>query len=1199
MSQALPSFIVPVDLKAFVINEYTTTNSKWKDMSVFYPNINELIGNKLIVENLFNDNGNDFEDDDMGIRLHWTLPSALAHGLQHKGALNFPNVPNRWLILRLQNKDGQAAQKAWVVESDFVGEDGTCDWLKLANEKYTSTSIGKVYDFEEWAESHEDRPPLTAIAPGNPTFAACFDSCENVFAFHDDLDDLNKEDAFSLAYLLVGWYSNGKLDPLNPNGKTNNELWKLRLADLQAKWGSGTTEWPAAGYQTICHASLQQVAWDNGSDKTNPIRKAATNMALGNTPLEGISARIAEQTGANERLLAAFQYDLLKSVKSVEEIRSQVEAQGFSPINGGTIWAIEATDEAKDQDGNPLANFPTQDFFDNENDFTTLQDTFNKLNADQRQLDKHIRTKNSLQVAFRAAWDRKILGATVDVKIEELSQAILSINQKITHLQANVGFENDDHFQIGAYQRTINQLLKYTERQTQDGEGHVTTEASGPYRLVRKKMPNFWQANDPNVLFSGPSVDNCQAYRTTNKNEKLTCRLAQDIIEKIGFKKQQSSETALEIKSLSGTPRYSLGAKADFPKDIAESLFYETLLLDAAWTKVIVTAYFTAQSSSYDEQLTTAITDFLNPENSGSTSPYQILGFETATDKEKYSKENISAIGKANFFNSIARFPWKAPWAPLYMLWEVAWYPDYSNGQPFSFGNWAWDGKTYKWQGQLNTTSPKTLQGHTILSDAAQEWLKSKLGDFTRKEAINYLAQALGGLSDQLLMRGQAIRLPLLEKAGDDAKLVNNYQHCESESDYFLPMLGENSDFYPIRAGHFNINQLWFVDAFGQIQQVVKWDYNNSKPIYAGSQLAALDYKTTTENIYELRPKISQAARLLFRWNSAKDDIETNSNPSTSPVHGWLLYHYINKNIWVYDNVSNALGTLIYQKDTKKLSWQTAPLIPLDSQGNVQTIEAVVKDSSLLAFLKSLVAATDCWESLRDIIEATGTSLETKGTQQQASLAQHISQPLALIKANISLETYGLPAYPQTKSTQWKESTQEQVRGMEGLKFNLSLGNQKYRKDGLIGFFKNQDFSKIHLSLNTSKPANNYFETNDLMLEMNKEPLELTLLLDTRGGVTARTGVLPEKFIDLPDDLVDKPLENMELLLNIAPVLNNAKRPYIPLANEQDNSWTWLHTDKDGKWQQQALSAELPKQLFGANRLQEGIVRLAKPTSND
>jgi hypothetical protein len=57
-----------------------------------------------------------------GIHLHWALPDALTRGRAPAGGeIDFPHVPNRWLVLRTGlDTGGQSECKMWVVQSDFL-----------------------------------------------------------------------------------------------------------------------------------------------------------------------------------------------------------------------------------------------------------------------------------------------------------------------------------------------------------------------------------------------------------------------------------------------------------------------------------------------------------------------------------------------------------------------------------------------------------------------------------------------------------------------------------------------------------------------------------------------------------------------------------------------------------------------------------------------------------------------------------------------------------------------------------------------------------------------------------------------------------------------------------------------------------------------------------------------------------------------
>ena len=97
-----------------------------------------------------------------GIYLHWTLPKALRHGI-HKddGSTEFPLVPNRWLVVRMQTGAANAT-KAWVLESDYLsapdGSDpGTSPFVDPRTAGHDglpqATAIGRALLLKDFSET--------------------------------------------------------------------------------------------------------------------------------------------------------------------------------------------------------------------------------------------------------------------------------------------------------------------------------------------------------------------------------------------------------------------------------------------------------------------------------------------------------------------------------------------------------------------------------------------------------------------------------------------------------------------------------------------------------------------------------------------------------------------------------------------------------------------------------------------------------------------------------------------------------------------------------------------------------------------------------------------------------------------------------------------------------------------------------------
>src|SRR5262249_754225 len=151
----------------------------------------------------------------------------------------------------------------------------------------------------------------------------------------------------------------------------------------------------------------------------------------------------------------------------------------------------------------------------------------------------------------------------------------------------------------------------------------------------------------------------------------------------------------------------------------------------------------------------------------------------------------------------------------------------------------------------------------------------------------------LGGFHAALLMKRQRMQLPVGDTLGlNNGLLLNRF------SNEIMPaaVAGENThsplplnSYNPLRAGWMRLNRLWVVDVFGQKIEL-------TPAPTAGLRAASLvPYGDNPQDPFVgLPPRITQAARLLFRWLSAADDVaEMNSDPATTPVFGWVLFNHL------------------------------------------------------------------------------------------------------------------------------------------------------------------------------------------------------------------------------------------------------------------------------------------------------------------
>lgn len=185
-----------------------------------------------------------------GIYLHWAMPDALMEGApkkthqepeyldkttdlegkistgeefenenahsELKDEFKFPQLPDRWLVVRtypgaaLSSPGEPANVRAWVIESDTLEIESINLW----------ESPGPSSASDE----------MTAIGPGNgdPTWTVTYDNAEGRFTFYDS----GPSNPGPLNYLVTGWYSDKRADPLWKNSNYERTFWFDILKEL-------------------------------------------------------------------------------------------------------------------------------------------------------------------------------------------------------------------------------------------------------------------------------------------------------------------------------------------------------------------------------------------------------------------------------------------------------------------------------------------------------------------------------------------------------------------------------------------------------------------------------------------------------------------------------------------------------------------------------------------------------------------------------------------------------------------------------------------------------------------------------------------------------------------------------------------------------------------------------------------------------
>ena len=224
MSQST-SLFVPIDLEALCVGVYDVQGTKnspaygtrqfarltndfsnlpYLDSDGQVQNGRKAALSEEVLPGYFNLAGGD--PLDIGVHLHWALPDALTHGEStDQGTIDFPEAPNRWLVVRMVESNNQPEVTAWVVTSDELWDKEGASPDKqnqqsravplqpVINKLPTKSfsAMGRVTEYTSWDEP-VNQPAIsknTALGYGIPTYAAVYAHSQNVFGFYDPLDD--------------------------------------------------------------------------------------------------------------------------------------------------------------------------------------------------------------------------------------------------------------------------------------------------------------------------------------------------------------------------------------------------------------------------------------------------------------------------------------------------------------------------------------------------------------------------------------------------------------------------------------------------------------------------------------------------------------------------------------------------------------------------------------------------------------------------------------------------------------------------------------------------------------------------------------------------------------------------------------------------------------------------------------------------
>jgi len=496
-----------------------------------------------------------------------------------------------------------------------------------------------------------------------------------------------------------------------------------------------------------------------------------------------------------------------------------------------------------------------------------------------------------------------------------------------------------------------------------------------------------------------------------------------------------------------------------------------------------------------------------------------------------------------------------------------------------------------------NSGSPGgTSSGAQTMLDHAREAHQLLVGAPDEgKQPLIAQSQSLSGFNDGLLMHRQTMQLPISDPLGfEDYQDFTETIVRQAVADQKLVAPEPWFDFHPIRTGQMRIRHLRLIDTFGQVRPVT---LGNEASIESSHALAVDVQVDEAHSTVNLPPRLTQPARVNFRWLSAADDAqETNSHALTSPVCGWVVPNNLDRSLMIYDGDGSALGYIEETGRWRSAPGRSGPVMPADI-GNPHLARMVgwICERARSAAEDNPKGQNGFMDEYLQVLDSALENIEPESFAQHEALALLIGRPMALVRAFVNLELQGPPACPQS----W-EDLHRRLRGeppgTDGfcdVKFPFRIGEHLQLNDGVVGFwledadgYREDLFYAPQSDYQPIPPNEKIFIYRDkaggplnFQHAIDDAPQLVSLLMDPRGVAHCTCGVLPTKALALPVEHTAGALKRIKVSFLSAPVLCEPGRINMPLPTEPGFTWSWIQID-DLRWKELTTTPTVERAAF-------------------
>lgn len=471
-----------------------------------------------------------------------------------------------------------------------------------------------------------------------------------------------------------------------------------------------------------------------------------------------------------------------------------------------------------------------------------------------------------------------------------------------------------------------------------------------------------------------------------------------------------------------------------------------------------------------------------------------------------------------------------------------------------------------------------------------------------------FLSQALSGFSTQQTLRAYIPQIPVENLANPRDAIssnINTLATAVPADDWYD--FGFNSvtpiatgllaqyNFGPLRSGFLEVKSLEVVDAFGQLMTLSTspQSMDGSLQVITAMTFAPQSGDAANQGKVFLPPRLIAPTRLWFRWLSAtfdsniggisNDFVEVNTHPASTPVCGWIMPNHLDNSLFFYDIDGSPIGSfgvehgdLVYRTRAGNTNNPSNSLAADVGPQGSPTVNLHTANFMWFVNGQSAGFLTD----LMTTMLASEQFISPANYAQNSTLAVLIGRPLAITRAVLGMETSGnvLPiSQADTSPTDpfpsdilngrvdYSDRQQASSANLGGVNFPLRLGELSDIDDGMVGYLIEgsgaNPYSVIYAPAAPASGGNNVVQPTPttIQLNLNAQPLTVTMLIDPRAGVHATTGVLPVAELSIPSDQYAQTMQNLEMTFFTMPVLSEADGLAIPLPQESGYSWVWIN----------------------------------------